>query len=297
MNALAQVFMNASRHARGRRAAIFRNRFPWIGPETRILDVGSGHGANIARVLDGFGVTPANVYVADMSAAAVARAHERFGFTPVVLDESGPLPFDDLSFDLVFCSSVIEHVTIPKSEIWGATDDQRFNSRARAHQRQFAADLRRVARAYFVQTPNRLFPIESHTWLPLVGYLPRRLLVPTLRVTNRVWVKQTAPDWRLLRRDEMADLFPDAEIVAEKVCGLAKSWMAIRARGAVTALRAMQTGPSAARAAPGWRRAAAGRSAAQSRSAADGPAYAPASSDPGVYTPAGATRPVAAGDS
>lgn len=235
MNALAQVFLNASQHARARRATTFRDAFPWIGPETRILDVGSEQGTNIAQVLSNSRVTSENVFVADVSAAAVQRAHERYGFTPIVLDESGSLPFPDSYFDLVYCSSVIEHVTIPKSEIWTATDGRTFRVRALARQQQFAMELRRVAQAYFVQTPNRLFPIESHTWLPFLGYLPRRILLPTLRLTNRVWVKHTAPDWNLLQRSQMTTLFPDAEIVAEKVCGLTKSWMAIRSRNTTAA--------------------------------------------------------------
>lgn len=64
------------------------------------------------------------------------------------------LPFDDDEFDLVFCSAVVEHV--------GSRDSQR----------SFLAELARVARKAFVTTPNRWYPIEVHTVLPLVHYLP-----------------------------------------------------------------------------------------------------------------------------
>lgn len=232
MSALAQVFVAASRNARSRRNAIFRDRFDWIGPHTRILDLGSEHGSNIARVLAGFSVTPANVHIADVDARAVQRGSDQFGYTPVVLSESGRLPFPDQYFDLVYCSSVIEHVTIPKEEVWFVTSARAFRTRAGAHQRAFAAEIRRVARAYFVQTPNRAFPIESHTWLPLIGYLPRPVLVATLKVTNRIWIKRTSPDWNLLGRDQVAELFPDAEIVPETAFHLTKSWMAIRGASA-----------------------------------------------------------------
>lgn len=237
MNVLASMFVDASSRARGRRNIVFRASFPWIGPETRILDLGSGDGSNFARVVAGLDFTPANVYAADVRLAAVERAHERHGYTPVVLEESGRLPFPDAYFDIVYCSSVIEHVTLPKSEVWAIRSGAVFNRHAAAHQQAFAAELRRVAQAYFVQTPNRLFPIESHTWLPFMGYLPRRWLIPALRVTNKVWIKHTAPDWRLLDRTEVAALFPDARIVAESVGGLAKSWMAIRSRHAATVLK------------------------------------------------------------
>jgi SAM-dependent methyltransferase len=235
MNALVSMFSDASRRARGKRDLVFRAAFPWIGPETRILDLGSGNGENFARVVAGLDITPANIYSADVRLAAVERAHERHGYTPVVLEESGRLPFPDAHFDIVYCSSVIEHVTLPKSEVWAISSGAEFKRHAAAHQRAFAAEIRRVAQAYFVQTPNRLFPIESHTWLPFMGYLPRSWLIPALRVTNRVWIKHTAPDWQLLDRGELTALFPDAEIIAEKVGGLAKSWMAIRSRQIATA--------------------------------------------------------------
>lgn len=228
MNALSQVFLRASQHARSRRAATFRSYFGWIGPQTRVLDLGSEDGRNIHNVLAGLNVTPANVHIADIDAAAVQRGHERFGYTPVALSESQSLPFEDRAFDLVYCSSVIEHVTVPKSQVWSLRSGREFRQRAWERQQQFASEIRRIARSYFVQTPNVGFPIESHTWLPFIGYLPRRLQVPTLAVTNRFWVKRTAPDWNLLSRAEMQALFPDAEIVNETVLGLVKSFMAIR---------------------------------------------------------------------
>jgi hypothetical protein len=73
------------------------------------------------------------------------------------------LPFDDNTFDVVHSSAVLEHV--------GHS----------SHQLQFLSELMRVARrAVFVTTPNRWFPIEFHSLLPLVHWLPtaafRRLL-------------------------------------------------------------------------------------------------------------------------
>ena len=232
MNSLSRIFKGASQRARRKRAAVFRSRFNWIGPETRVLDLGSRDGSNIARVLEGLSVTAANIHIADVNAVEVRSGAARFGFTPVVLEESEQLPFTDRYFDLVYCSSVIEHVTIPKHEVWRVTDDAAFHERAAAHQRAFAAEIRRVARAYFVQTPNRAFPIESHTWLPFMSYLPRRSLVAALRLSNRIWIKSTAPDWRLLRREDMALLFPDAEILCETVFGMTKSFMAVRGASA-----------------------------------------------------------------
>jgi hypothetical protein len=38
----------------------------------------------------------------------------------------------------------------------------------------FAEEIKRAGRRYFVQTPNRAFPLEPHVMMPLVNYLPKR---------------------------------------------------------------------------------------------------------------------------
>lgn len=224
---ISRIVRSLQKRARAKRAGIFR-RSCKLTTDTRILDIGSEDGTNIAQLLQGTAVVPANVYIADISEAAVRIGMERYGFQPVVIPESGRLPFEDRFFDVVYCSSVIEHVTVPKALVWEIRDGQSFSRHAWNRQQEFAGEIQRLGRTYFVQTPNRLFPVESHTWLPFVGYLPRRLLVPLLKLSNRVWPKKTAPDWNLLSAPEMARLFPDATIVQERFLGLCKSIMAVK---------------------------------------------------------------------
>ena len=195
-------------------------------PIRSIVDLGGGNGAYMAayaHLLPGI-----EIIVADIDEVALAEAHSRYGFKTVKLLEQEPLPFRDTEWDLIFCNSVIEHVTIPKNKVWDVMDDNDFLSRARKQQAMFAAEIGRTARGYFVQTPHRAFPIESHTWLPFVQYLPRRLLIPVLRNTNRWWLKRTAPDWHLLDRKEMEAIFPDAKVITERVLGMPKSLIAFR---------------------------------------------------------------------
>jgi hypothetical protein len=77
------------------------------------------------------------------------------------------LPFPDGCFDVVHSSAVIEHV--------GSRDNQR----------RFIGELIRVAkRVVFFTTPNRWFPIEFHSLLPLVHWLPAAKFRSLLRGTR-----------------------------------------------------------------------------------------------------------------
>lgn len=78
------------------------------------------------------------------------------------------LPFRDHSFDVVHSSAVIEHVG------------------SFAQQCAFLRECCRVARrAVFITTPNRWFPVEFHTVLPLVHWLPKPAFRAVMRGTGR----------------------------------------------------------------------------------------------------------------
>lgn len=221
---LWRLFRKFSGRQRAKRGQMFRDAFD-IGPETRILDLGGGTGGHIASILAG----PADVTVADISESDLAEAAGRGYRTVQLRGDEDIMPFEDNAFDIVFCSSVIEHVTGPKDEMRWMKDDAKFNANADRYQGQFAAELRRITRGYFVQTPYKYFIVESHSWLPVfIVMMPRWLMVPTIRFTNRFWPKGTRPDFRLYTRQQMKDQFPDSEIASERVLGMTKSLIAVK---------------------------------------------------------------------
>ena len=227
MNPITKLVQHFSRQARAKRAEIFRNTF-YLDENTKILDLGSESGSNIRDVLKGTNVQHGNVYIADIEPKAVNKGSKEYGFIPVVINESEKLPFEDQFFDIVYCSSVIEHVTISKNEVWTLYSGRQFKAESLKRQKKFAREIERVGKQFFVQTPYRHFLIESHSWLPFVAWLPRRILIPVLRFSNRFWVKKTSPDWYLLNKTEMRDLFDDVDIKAEKKFGMTKSIIAIK---------------------------------------------------------------------
>jgi SAM-dependent methyltransferase len=227
MNLITKLVKSYSKKAREKRSFIFRNSF-FINENTKILDLGSETGSNIAEVLKGTSFKPENVYIADINAAFIKKGADLYGFVPVLINESEQLPFDDHFFDIVYCSSVIEHVTVPKKEVWSLLSGKEFRTKSLNRQKVFANEIRRLGKQYYVQTPYKHFPVESHTWLPFIAWLPRRIQIPLLKITNTFWVKKTNPDWYLLNRKEMSGLFEEAIIVSEKSFGITKSIMAIK---------------------------------------------------------------------
>jgi len=180
----------ASRSRRQRRELFRRLMAP--GPGERLLDVGSGE-TGLA------GLEP------ELDVTGTDRV-DRPGYPgPFVRADGRGLPFADGEFDVAYSNSVIEHVVEP------------------ADRRALAKELTRVGGRYFVQTPNRWFPVEPHALLPLVHWLPRR-------VGRRLWNLGVSDDpfdeTLLLDARELQELFPDATIVRERMGPLTKSLVA-----------------------------------------------------------------------
>lgn len=213
--------------SRRRRSALFHANFE-LHADTRVLDLGGANGVHVHALLSGTPVRPENVHVADVDHGAVRAAADRFGYVPVPLAGEGPLPFPTGWFDLVVCSSVIEHVTMPLEEAWKVRSGRQFSRRARIRQREFAQELARVGCGYFVQVPYRWFPVETHTWLPFVAWLPRSWLCRIIAVANRFWIKKTDPDFYLPTAREMRAWFPGGTLLRERFMGLTKSIIVVR---------------------------------------------------------------------
>ncbi|HVG40531.1 MAG TPA: hypothetical protein VM888_02880, partial [Chitinophagaceae bacterium] len=96
-------------------------------------------------------------------------------------------------------------------------------------QKMFADEIRAKCDKYYVQTPYKYFPIESHSWLPgFIVLLPRSLQMNVISTFGKFWPKRTIPDWNLLTVHDMKILFPEAEIIKEKSAFFTKSLIAVK---------------------------------------------------------------------
>jgi SAM-dependent methyltransferase len=159
--------------------------------ETSVLDVGAdelgfgeGGGCATMNFFEEHYPWPERITALGLNDGAGFRA--RYPRIEYVQGDACALPFGDGEFDIVFSNAVIEHVG------------------GRERQRQLVSEAIRVGRRVFITTPNRRFPVEVHTRLPLVHWLPDALAHPAYRALG----KESATDLHLLTRRSFEALFP-----------------------------------------------------------------------------------------
>jgi hypothetical protein len=139
---------------------------------------------------------------------AFAKAHPR---VRCVVADGRRLPFADAAFDIGFSNAVIEHD--------GGREDQRL----------FMSELVRTCRRVFVATPNAGFPVDPHTLLPFVHWLPRRQRDAWLRRTGRGrWASEQVLN--PLRAADLLGVLPDGvpvRVERQRMLGMTSVLIAI----------------------------------------------------------------------
>lgn len=196
---------------RQKRFQLFESLFAkYLLPESRILDVGGTF--EFWRRAGRIGASQPKITLLNIKKTEEDVENIRF-----VSGDATALPYSDQEFDLVFSNSVIEHL---------------FTSE---RQEAMANEVRRVGKAYWVQTPNFWFPIEPHFHLPGWQWYPKELryfMIQRFRcgwrgpIPDRTGAVSLVDEVRLLSLRNMRSLFPDGLIWRERVCGITKSLVA-----------------------------------------------------------------------
>lgn len=218
MKPLQFLFDNRDPHSlayrlRRRRFALTERILDSLPKPARVLDVGGTE--NYWKMMGKLGDPSLDLTILNMNPKHAAVDNVRF----IAGDARDLSSIGDGEYDLAFSNSVIEHV--------GGWADQL----------RMASEVRRVGKAYCVQTPNHRFPVEPHFVFPCFQYLPipaRVWLVRRFRLgwfprqPDRAAAHHLVTSIRLLTRSEFSRLFPDGIIVDEKLLGLTKSFTAYR---------------------------------------------------------------------
>ncbi len=112
----------------------------------------------------------------NITACGLGAGHEFQAAFPKVgyvrIQPNVRLPFDDRSFAIATANAVLEHV--------GSFENQAF----------FVSELCRVAERVFISVPNKFFPVEHHTALPLVHFDRRTFRMACAATGKSEWARE-----------------------------------------------------------------------------------------------------------
>ncbi|HYE17407.1 MAG TPA: class I SAM-dependent methyltransferase [Tepidisphaeraceae bacterium] len=216
---IQKMFRVVSDRSRRRKIQMFYDIMrPRAG--TRILDVGGEAGDAAGntiqpnkQLIDSY-PTKSNITLINLFFPDVQRAQKAVPELKTVCGSGLQLPFADKSFDICYCNAVIEHV---------------FNFE---NQHLFAREIMRVAKSWFVTTPNRWFPFEPHLRLPLVTWLPQGVQHKIgykfgyLHIKKKYGSGADRTDICLLSRRKLKQLFPTSRVVRNGVPGFTPTFIA-----------------------------------------------------------------------
>jgi hypothetical protein len=201
-----------SNRMRSRRFRIFEALVKSVPRPMRILDVG---GTNAFWEQRGWADRD-DVQITLLNLAPQEKRHANI--TPLTGTATDLSQFSSSSFEIVFSNSVIEHLFTFEN------------------QRQMAKEIRRVAKAFWVQTPNFWFAMEPHFHVPGWHWMPLSVRVAMLRKWKCGWLgpcpdsaqaRERVTEVRLMTSSELREIFPGAKLIPERFGVFVKSWIAI----------------------------------------------------------------------
>lgn len=181
-----------STYARSRRAKLFVKLMN-LHPGMNILDVGGQ-----PEIWDHIEF-PLNIWCLNLPGISHKSYHSKHNIRFLEGDGTNMPQFDLGQFDLVFSNSVIEHV----GNRW--------------QRERFAREIRRLSKAYWIQTPYKYFPIEAHCGMPFWWFYSekvRQFLLNRWRNKLPEWTKMVEQT-TVVDESELKSLFPEGKLIKE----------------------------------------------------------------------------------
>ena len=163
-------------------------------PDETILDVGvSDVVTDAANMLERKYPHPEHITAAGLGeGAAFKAAYPKVTYRRI--EANRPLPFADKAFDIATSNAVLEHVgSVP-------------------HQMAFVRELSRVANRVFISVPNRYFPVEHHTAIPLLHFWTKSFGLACRGLGKSEWADER--NLILMSRQHLASLAPQGSAPA-----------------------------------------------------------------------------------
>ncbi len=211
------LFSKLSNISRSRKLQLFKAIMEPT-PQMRVLDVGAEINPNGNRGLQLIDCYPwkSNLYAANTSAEHVSSMKRHYPEINAVLADACNLPWPDKFFDIAYSNAVIEHVG------------------GFMKQRRMANEIMRVAKRWFVATPNRRYPFEFHMRLPLVTWLPGNAYLWVGRIISYSHVRKKymfgitkMQGIRLMTAKELKQCFPSSKIIKQRVTFMPETLIAV----------------------------------------------------------------------
>ena len=205
---IRRLYTRFSASSREKKFKLFAGLFD-IKDTTLVLDIGFGKRFGHQYVLEDYLPSETFIVAGEIDEQLVRQPAGLYPHVFPLVFDGCHLPFRDNSFDVVYSNAVIEHVG------------------DRTQQKLFADEVCRVGKAWFVTTPNFWFPVDTHTSLPFVHWLPKRWRMAAFRSVGR------RGDLVLLTKGQLQELFPDSQVVQLRTTIFPEVLVAFHTQGGV----------------------------------------------------------------
>lgn len=211
------IFNKLSKLSREKKNELF---FSKIKPDekTRIIDIGAQVGVCNADTTQLIDIYPwkENITAINIFPKHIEHIKRKYPQVKAKVADALNLPFPDKYFDVAYSNAVIEHVG------------------GREEQKKFASEVRRVAKRYFISTPNRWYPFEFHLRLPFVTLLPGDLYLKAGSIVRfnhmqqkYMWFTGEVTGLELLSEKRLLQYFPDALMIKSKITFMSETLIAV----------------------------------------------------------------------